>query len=396
MYFQMAKYAQQYGALQVALEHRFYGKSRPFNDLATDNLAYLSSQQALADAAYFIQSFKSMMNADESPVITFGCSYPGSLAAWFRLKYPHVTVASVASSAPVQAELDFYQYLDVVDRSLSFFTGPQCDSLIQLATQQIQQLLQTKAGQTQLAQLFNWCSPISDPRDVPTFMSSLMGVWQGLVQYNDERPGVPDIAFLCNRLVQGGASPLAAYAKLSLQMLVPVGECLDISYANSVAQIANSSYSDDDVGIRQWIYQSCTEFGYFQTTDGDAQPFGDLVPTTYWLDQCKDAFGRPFDTEQLIYDTNVYYGGNNLTSGDGTNVLFVNGNIDPWSSLSVTEDIDGTLKAIFINGTAHCANVMQADPRSSPPALIEAQNKISSQIGEWLSAHTRNMLLRNQ
>jgi thymus-specific serine protease len=90
-----------------------------------------------------------------------------------------------------------------------------------------------------------------------------MGVWQGLVQYNDESPRAPDIGFLCGRLVEGASSPLAAYAKLSLQMLVPVGECLDISYASSIAQVANSSYSDDDVGIRQWIYQSCTEFGYF-------------------------------------------------------------------------------------------------------------------------------------
>jgi hypothetical protein len=42
----------------------------------------------------------------------------GALAAWFRLKYPHVTYASVASSAPVEATLDFFEYLDVVDQSL--------------------------------------------------------------------------------------------------------------------------------------------------------------------------------------------------------------------------------------------------------------------------------------
>jgi len=35
------------------------------------------------------------------------------------IKYPHLTTASVASSGPVQATLDFYQYLDVVDESLS-------------------------------------------------------------------------------------------------------------------------------------------------------------------------------------------------------------------------------------------------------------------------------------
>lgn len=38
----------------VALEHRFYGKSQPFTDLKTENLKYLSSEQALSDIAHAI------------------------------------------------------------------------------------------------------------------------------------------------------------------------------------------------------------------------------------------------------------------------------------------------------------------------------------------------------
>jgi Serine carboxypeptidase S28 len=36
-------------------------------------------------------------------------SRAGNLAAWFRLKYPHIADGAVASSAPVMAEEDYYR-----------------------------------------------------------------------------------------------------------------------------------------------------------------------------------------------------------------------------------------------------------------------------------------------
>jgi len=149
-YFKFVSWAQQYDALVVCLEHRFYGKSQPFSDLGTDHLHFLSSQQALADLSNFIASFKRQHNATNAPVITFGGSYPGNLAAWFRLKFPHQTYASVASSAPVLAELDFYQYLSVVDKSMASITGAECNQRIQTATNKIEQMLQTVAGTRKL------------------------------------------------------------------------------------------------------------------------------------------------------------------------------------------------------------------------------------------------------
>ena len=87
----------QYNAQFMVLEHRYYGDSQPFDDWALDNMVYLSSEQGMADLARFIGS----MNPNNVEVVVVGGSYPGALSAWFRSRYPHLTVASWASSAVV-------------------------------------------------------------------------------------------------------------------------------------------------------------------------------------------------------------------------------------------------------------------------------------------------------
>jgi hypothetical protein len=381
---QMNNYGHTYGALLVALEHRFYGASQPFNgDVSTASLNYLTSQQALADAANFIHWIQEQYNATNSPVITFGCSYPGNLAAWFRLKYPTITAGAVASSAPVQATADMYSYLEVVDRSLANFTGPKCDQLIQQATNQIEQMLQTSTGQKQVANMFKTCGPLGGTKDISTLMSNLMGNWMGTVQYNDENENPIDINYLCG-IMNSADSALDGYVKVNNVMLQAQGQnCQDVSYEDMVMEMnATVVGNDGGVGIRQWVYQTCFEFGYFQTTDAEDQPFGNLVPLKFYTDLCKDVYGLDFIPSR-IDDTNTYYGGHAIPANGPTNILFVNGEIDPWHSLGVTWDISPTLLHILISDTAHCANVLPNDS-ADPADLVVARQLTSKIIGTWL------------
>lgn len=54
----------------------------------------------------------------DNPWFFFGASYSGALSAWFRLKFPHLTCGSLASSAVVRAVYEFPEFDQQVEPSL--------------------------------------------------------------------------------------------------------------------------------------------------------------------------------------------------------------------------------------------------------------------------------------
>lgn len=96
-----------HNASLIAIEHRFYGKSQPFETWELNDLKYLSAEQALADLSTFIGQ---LTKDKKREVLVIGGSYPGALSAWFREKYPHMAVGSWASSAVVYPEKDMWKF----------------------------------------------------------------------------------------------------------------------------------------------------------------------------------------------------------------------------------------------------------------------------------------------
>ena len=99
--------------------------------------------------------------------------------------------------------------------------------------------------------------------------------------------------------------------------------------------------------------------------------------------QCADIFGPEFNSELLergIRRSNTMYGGRNIKV---SNVVFVHGSIDPWHALGITSDVSEGATAIFIDGTAHCANMYPERPED-PPQLKMARRNVMLKIKEWL------------
>ena len=85
-------------ALVVFAEHRYFGESIPEIDGMDNCLAYLSSEEALADYASLSNRIRREWGGEGGAVIAFGGSYGGMLASWMRILYPSAVDGGMLSS----------------------------------------------------------------------------------------------------------------------------------------------------------------------------------------------------------------------------------------------------------------------------------------------------------
>jgi hypothetical protein len=101
--------AQEIGAAVIVIEHIYWGFSSPFEELTTENMQYLTLENAIADLNYFALVVKlpfdttEASNADKAPWVLVDGSYSEALTAWTeKLTRPSVMWAYYASSAVVE------------------------------------------------------------------------------------------------------------------------------------------------------------------------------------------------------------------------------------------------------------------------------------------------------
>jgi len=391
----MAEMGKKFHALMFGLEHRFYGKSHPTSTLEGQHLKYLNSNQALADLANFRSQIGRPYNVTDAKWIAFGGSYPGNLAAWVRMKYPHLIYGSVASSAPVRAKLNFEEYLDVVANSIKSFTtnGDECLAAIASATRVIDRNMLFPKGPKMLEEKFKTCDELSEySHDVQSFYQALASNFMGITQYDESPYEQLNLETACNVLLDKtyGLTAFDRYANLSYMFLDEYdSDCLDASYDKYLEELRRTDWDFHDMdGMRQWMWQTCTEFGYYQTSDSPDQPFGNHLGLRFSLNDCKKAFGLDFtdfeedDLRKRVAETNANYGEDDI---EVSRVIFVNGNKDPWHVLGVLKkkSLKSDYEVIVINGTSHCDDMMDSRPSDSPQ-LKMARERIADVISQWI------------
>jgi pimeloyl-ACP methyl ester carboxylesterase len=95
-----------------------------------------------------IKGIKGDVSAPKNKWIVRGGSYSGNLAAWMRLEYPDLVYAAVSSSAPVQAQYNFYQYFDPIIQ----YGPPRCVKALHDIVERIDQFFASHPSDTQKTQ----------------------------------------------------------------------------------------------------------------------------------------------------------------------------------------------------------------------------------------------------
>ena len=392
---QWIEYAKKYGALCFQVEHRYYGQSHPTLDLSVKNLMYLTSQQALADLAYFVQVMNDINKfPNTTKWIAFGGSYAGSLAAWLRSKYSHLIHGAVSASGPLMAEIDFQEYYVVVENSMREYS-PACVDALAEANKQFDIMLHHPIGRQGITKKFALCDPIDSGHtkrnDISNLYETIASNFAGIVQYNKDNRNNSAMANMtiddaCDILTNEKLGiAIDRLAILSTKILnATKDKCLDYMYSKMIHKLRNVTWTSEEAeGGRQWMYQTCTEFGFFQTSTARPSLFSETFPVDFFVQQCIDVFGPRYNIHLLksaIDRTNILYGALNLKV---TNVVFVHGSVDPWHVLGITKSVNPQAPAIYINGTAHCA-VMYPPSKKDSPGLKAAKNQVEGLISQWL------------
>ncbi|XP_022084532.1 lysosomal Pro-X carboxypeptidase-like [Acanthaster planci] len=378
--------APEFKAMLVFAEHRYYGDSLPYGkDSFKDrkHVGYLTSEQALADYAVLIKHIKaSIPGAANSPVVAFGGSYGGMLAAWMRMKYPDVIVGSVAASAPIWQLNNLTNCNAASSIVTKDFTevSPTCSKTIRTSWATINKFGETPEGREQLRTSLRLCSPVETKYDVAAIKGWLSETWFNLAMvdypYNasflEPLPAFP-IEVVCSHIKTNNAS--------GVPLLMELGAAVNVYYnhTGSTKCFNTSQTATGSLGDLGWGFQACTEMVLPSCSDGKHDMF-EPSPWVYkeYVKSCQEEWNVTPRPDWPI----IQYWGKNISAA--SNIVFSNGLLDPWSGGGVLKSISDSLVAVIIPDGAHHLD-LRSKNTDDPPSVTAARNTEKANIKKWIA-----------
>ncbi|KAJ0616548.1 putative lysosomal Pro-Xaa carboxypeptidase [Helianthus annuus] len=387
--------APEFKALLVFIEHRYYGKSIPYEGNKkkayknSKTLGYLSSTQALADYATLIVDLKNNLTAIDSPVIVFGGSYGGMLAAWFRLKYPHVAIGALSSSSPI---LQFenitsqYSFNNIITQDFRS-ESENCYKVIKGSWKEIEETARTRRGLELLRKSFHICKNYISGDYLEGWLSTAF-IYTAMTDYPTPSNFLaPMPAYPIKQMCKAIDS-----LKLGNNTFAKLYHAANIYY-NYTGDVSCFDFLDDsdphDLGGWQW--QACTEM--VMPTSGNNKE--SIFPaSTYSFEghaqYCEEAYSVKSRPTWITTE----FGGHDITrvlKRFGSNIIFFNGLRDPWSGGGVLKSISKSIIALVEKEGAHHVD-LRFSTNEDPEWLRDVRNREISIMKSWISEYYQNIV----
>ena len=131
--------------------------------------------------------------------------------------------------------------------------------------------------------------------------------------------------------------------------------------------------------MRQWTWQYCTEFGWFQEPAPTNAMRSKYIGKDYWVPYCSAVFGQQLGQPNAQHYIDKY-GGLNIVAD---NIYFVNNIEDPWQYAGMRTITDPTKQKNLVanlincNDCGHCQD-LKTPTTADPPALTYARQAIEA------------------
>ena len=392
------------------MEHRYYGESFPVKNLTTESFRFLTTQQALADQAYFAQhvKFEGMedmdLTAPGTPYLTYGGSYSGAFVAFMRVEYPELYWGAISSSGVTEAIYDFWEYNEPIRE----YGPPMCVAAHQKLLNVVDTVLM-KENKTLTMELKTTMGMegLTNDKDFANVAGYAFQYWQN----RNWDPQVDDLTFdqYCGNITSQEktfpvkTTPLtknvtavleqSAWANETKELTIPmlnyigwINETFLATCEGSISECWGESnatstmYTDkslDNYDILSWPYQWCTEWGYLVTGTGvpkDELPLTSrLMDLEYLTSICRYAFNITKPPDTAIINK---YGGFNISY---PRLALIGGQADPWRPSTPLATLD---KPDRLNTTS---------TTSQPVILIEGAVHHWDEVSIQSKLHFRTM-----
>ena len=426
--------AQATNGIGVILEHRYYGGSFPTPDLSVGNLRFLTTDQAMADMAYFAQNIKFPgmedmdLTSSKNAYIAYGGSYAGAFVAFVRKLYPEVYWGAISSSGVSEAIYDYWRYYEPVAQ----YGPPACMDATKKIVNVVDNILLKVNDSSTTAQLKSlWGMPnITYDDDFADMLLDGVEYWQSL----NWDPAVSSPVFYqyCDNITDPtnlyNNSDLASHASSFIALGGWANESTTLTTAmlnfigwigeNFIAPCAASNDTQDfcfgthgdtyygqgnytsatlaDNVWRSWPWQYCTQWGFLQTGSGVPADQLPLISRLLTLEYegliCEKAFNitTPPDTAAINK-----YGGWSIAYD---RLAFINGQWDPWrpSTPASAQAPGGGVRPstaeqpfIIISEAVHHwdENGLFANETTAqlpPPVIADTQKEEVQFVQEWM------------